>query len=97
VLLRRIVDEEKTPGLPRRRIGNHLGFLHLVFPLQHDVARTGISAYRNYKAGVELDTMWYTTARSGVTFLGTFRYDFQRFYALDKNQNLFAAGVSMGF
>jgi hypothetical protein len=97
VLLRRIVDEEKTPGLPHRRIGNHLGFLHLVFPLQHDVARTGISAYRNYKAGVELDTMWYTTARSGVTFLGTFRYDFQRFYALDKNQNLFAAGVSMGF
>ncbi len=97
VILRRIVDEEKTPGLPGRRRGNHLGFLHLVFPLQHDVARTGIDAYRNYKAGVELDTMWYTTARSGVTFLGTFRYDFQRFYALNKNQNLFAFGLSMGF
>ena len=97
VLLYRIVDEEKSPGLPGRHPGTHLGFLHVVLPLRHDVARTGIDAYRNYKAGVELDAMWYNSRRAGVTFLSTIRYDFQRFYFLNKNQNLVTFGLSMGF
>jgi hypothetical protein len=97
VVLYRIVDEEKMPALPGNRLGTHLAFLHLVFPLRDDVPRQGLGAFRNYKAGVELDSMWYNTARSGISFLGSIRYDFQRFYALNKDQNLFTAGVSVGF
>lgn len=97
VVLRRLIDEEKSPGLPGKRPGAHLGFVHLVFPMSHDVARTGIEAYRNFKAGAELDAMWYNSRRGGVTFLSSFRYDFQRFYFLNKNQNLFTVGVSVGF
>ena len=97
VLLRRLVDEEKSPGLPGGNPGTHLGFLHLVFPFRHDIARTGIEAYRNFKAGAELDAMWYNSRRGGVTFLGSVRYDFQRFYFLNKNQNLITVGLSMGF
>jgi|CZKX01.1.fsa_nt_gi hypothetical protein len=97
VVLYRIVDEEKMPALPGNRHGTHLAFLHLVFPLRDDVPRQGIGAYRNYKAGVELDSMWYNTTRSGISFLGSIRYDFQRFYALNKDQNLFTAGISVGF
>ena len=97
VLLYRIVDEERRPGLPDHRQGTHLGFLHLVFPFRQDVARTGIDVYRNYKAGMELDAMWYNSRRGGVTFLSSVRYDFQRFYFLNLNQNLVTVGLSMGF
>jgi len=97
VVLYRIVDEERTPGLPDRRNGTHLGFLHLVFPVRHDIAREGIPLYVNYKVGAEVDSMWYTTARGSVTFLGSIRYDFQRFYTLNRDQNLLTLSLSMGF
>jgi len=100
VALYRIVDEEKQPEIPGGQLegaSSHLAFLHLTFPLSQDVARQGIAAFRNYKAGVELDSMWYTTVRPGISFLGSVRYDFQRFYVLNKNENLFTIGVSMGF
>ena len=100
VALYRIVDEERHPGIPDYEPGRssgHLAFLHIVVPISHDVTRDGIDAFRNYKAGAELDAMLYTTARSGVSFLASARYDFQRFYVLKKNQNLLTISLSMGF
>jgi hypothetical protein len=95
-VLYRIVDEEARPRSAMGGPGMHLAFLHVVVPIAHDVARTGLDAFESYRAGVELHAKFFSAARRGVTFLASVRYEFQRYYALDRNLNLFGAGVSMG-
>jgi hypothetical protein len=97
-LLYRIVDEERTPGVPGGKwLGTHLAFLNLVIPFKHDIATNGLDAFENYRIGVSLTAKWFSTGLHGVSFLGSIGWDFQRFYRLDKNQNLWNAQLSIGF
>jgi len=95
--LYRIVDEERTGGLPPAWHGIRLGFLNLALPFHHDLARKGSTAFENYKVGAELSAKWFTTARRGVTFLGSARYDVQNFYNLDRTVNIVTGSLTMGF
>ena len=102
-LLYRILDEEKEPGIPKMKImGFYPAFLNLVIPLRHDIAFDGPKKFENYKIGIELDTKFFTKAFYeakffGTTFLASLRYDYQRFYRVNRNLNLFSFNVSMGF
>ena len=96
-VLYRIVDEETRGWDSKKGNAPRLGFVHLVVPLKYDVARTGLNAFNNYQVGAEMDVKWFSTARGGVTFLATARYDFQRFVVIGQNRNLFNLGITMGF
>jgi hypothetical protein len=107
----RILDEETTPGIPSRKIlGLRPAFLHLVVPFKQDVALEGPNAFANFKLGVGLSAKLFRTAFrepsleagashrfTGTTFLLGLRYDYQRFYRLDKSLNLLSLDLSMGF
>jgi hypothetical protein len=92
--LYRLVDEEAKP---RELGGVKLSFLHLVVPLRHDRATEGPDTYENFKLGVALNAKVYSESLRGTTFLASLRYDFQRFYHLDRNLNLIMLTLSMGF
>lgn len=83
-LLYRIKDEEKAER----------GFLHLVIPFRHDIAIDGPNDFENFKVGTGLNTKFLIRK---TTFLASISYDYQRFYRLNKNLNLFSFNVSMGF
>jgi hypothetical protein len=94
----RLVDEERNGlDLPPDWHGLRLGFVHLTVPVQSDIPQRGISAFANQKVGAELSAKWFTTDRGGTTFLGSARYDVQRFTTLNRTFSLFTLGVSMGF
>jgi hypothetical protein len=94
----RLVDEErKGLDLPADWHGFRLGFVHLAIPVQSDVPQQGISAFANQKVGAVLSAKWFTTERGGTTFLGSARYDVQRFTMLNRTFSLFTLGVTMGF
>lgn len=101
-LLYRILDEEKEPGIPRRIMGIHPAFCHLVIPFRHDIAIDGNKNLENFKIGIELDVKFFIKSFRekkllGATFLTSLRYDYQRFYRLDRNLDLFSFNISMGF
>jgi hypothetical protein len=96
-VLYRFVDEEREPGIPDRKLGLRWAFVHLVVPLRHDIAVRGLKSFENFDAGVQLDTKFFTTGRRRTTFLASFRYDFQRFYRLNRNLNVFGFSLGMGF
>lgn len=86
-MLYRIKDEEETKK----------SFVHLVIPFRHDIAINGPEDFENFKVGIGLNTKIISTEIRRTTFLVSARYDYQRFYKLDKNVNLFSFNVSMGF
>lgn len=96
-VLYRFLDEEREPGIPSKKLGVHWAFVHLVVPLRHDVALHGLNAFENFDAGVQLDTKFFTSGHRRTTFLTSVRYDFQRFYRLNKNLNAFGFNIGMGF
>jgi hypothetical protein len=94
----RLVDEERVgPNLPPEWHGWHLGFVHLTVPIQSDSPLQGLPAFADRKVGVELAAKWFTTARATTTFLGSARYDVQRFTNLNRTFSLFTLSASMGF
>jgi hypothetical protein len=86
-MLYRIKDEEVTKK----------GFVHLVIPFRHDIAIDGPGDFENFKIGIGLNTKIIWSALRRTTFLISASYDYQRFYELDKNLNLFSLNISMGF
>jgi len=96
-LLYRILDEEREPGIPEKRFGVHWSFVHLVIPFKHDIALTGLKEFENFNVGIQADTKFFTAGQGRTTFLASFRYSYQRFHRLNKNQNLFSFEMSMGF
>lgn len=96
-VLYRFVDEEREPGIPDTKLGVHWAFVHLVVPVRHDVALRGLNSFENFDAGVGLDTKFFNTGRRRITFLTSVRYDFQRFYRLNRNLNMFGFSLGMGF
>lgn len=96
-LLYRIVDEEREPTpFPKGR-GIHTAFLHLVVPLRHDLALEGPDAFENVRAGIALVGKFFSKSLRGPTFLLSARYDYQYFYRLHKDLNLFNVQISLGF
>jgi len=94
----RLVDEERVgPNLPSEWHGWRLGFVHLTVPIQSDVPLQGLSAFANQKIGAELAAKWFTTDRGGTTFLGSARYDVQKFTNLNRTFSLFTLSLTMGF
>ena len=75
----------------------YLSFLNLVIPISHDLAIDGIDDFENARVGVELDAKIISLALRGTTFLATARYDYQRFYHLDKEVRLYTFNIKMGF
>jgi hypothetical protein len=96
-LLYRLLDEESEPGIPEKKFGVHWAFVHVVFPFKHDVALTGLKEFENFNLGVQTDTKFFTSGRRRTTFLASLRYSYQRFYRLNKNENLFSFEIGMGF
>lgn len=96
-LLYRIVDEETKPEVSTTGSPIYLAFLHLVFPFKHDIAIDGPDDFENFRIGCELSSKFFTTGKYRRSFLVSLRYDYQRFFALDKSQNLFSFALSMGF
>jgi hypothetical protein len=96
-LLCRLLDEESKPGIPEKKFGVHWAFVHLVFPFKHNKALTGLKEFENLNLGIQTDTKFFTAGRRRTTFLASLRYSYQRFYRLNKNQNLFSFEIGMGF
>jgi len=94
----RIVDEdrEERKGIPGGQTGTHLSFIHLVGGVREDFARTGLNAFENNKWGVGIDSSFYDT-HSRITFLASVRYDRERYFHLNKNADIVAASINVGF
>jgi hypothetical protein len=102
-LLYRFIDEEITPWMPLDKLmGVYPAFLHLVIPFRHDVAIDGPKDFENFKIGIELASKFFlnesfNTKFMGATFLASARYDYQQYYKLDKDVDIFSFNLSMGF
>jgi hypothetical protein len=96
-ILYRMLDEERTAGMPNQFGPIYFAFVHLVLPFRHDVAIDGPNSFANFRIGLQLDIKFFTNSQYLTTFLTTAGYDFQRFYNLDKNLSLFRFMFSMGF
>ena len=93
-ILYRFIDEEKRP----KQIGYlSAAFLHLNLPLQHTLSIDGPEDYENFRIGMQVSSKFFIKKLRGTSFLASIRYDFQRFYHLNKNLNQFAAAITMGF
>jgi hypothetical protein len=108
ILVLRLVDEEKNPGVPKSILGLHPAFVHLVVPVKRDRAVEGLSAFENERIGIGVDTKFFvmrlrdlthenTTRFSTTTLLLSGHYFRQRFPRLDKRVNLFELNLSLGF
>jgi hypothetical protein len=97
VVLARLLDEDATPGLPSASLGVEPAFLHLVFPLRHDVALHGSHDYDNVRAGVEVWAKALSTALRGTHFLTTVGYDYQYFYKQREGLHLGHLDLRMGW
>ncbi len=94
-ILYRIWDQENKIILPDDHF--YLSFFNIVIPISHDVATDGIDDFENFKVGVEFDIKAISLALKGTTFLASARYDYQQFYNLEKEVNLFSFNLKMGF
>lgn len=74
----------------------NIAFWQLVLPFRQDIAYHNLSAFENYKIGMESDWKFFIIPRR-TTFLASVGYDFQRFYRLNKNENNFRVSMTMGF
>lgn len=98
-LLYRLIDEEKTikPTTKPTTIPS-LPFLHLVLLGSHDTAVQGPRDFESFRAGVGLDAKLIAEwLQGGTTFLASARYEFQRFYHLNRDEHLFSVSLKMGF
>ena len=80
----------------QRRHALNLAFWQLAVPIRHDVALHNLNTFENYEAGIESDWKLFSVSRR-TTFLASIGYGFQRFYRLNKNENIFTIELKMGF
>lgn len=109
-VLVRLLDEEREPGIPKRRVlGLSPAFIHLVFPFKRDVSLTGLEALENGRFGAALHAKLFRRSLSPelpsgndprvrpATVLFSVRYERQRFPRLDEDLSLIAVSVSVGY
>ena len=68
----------------------------LSVPFRHDVAIDGPDDFENWKIGVELSSSLTSKKRPGTKFYTSLRYDYQRFFNVEENLNLFSINISLG-
>ncbi|HEY5947059.1 MAG TPA: hypothetical protein VIV40_16260 [Kofleriaceae bacterium] len=96
-VLRRLIDEDVTPGLPKSRFGLAPASLVLVVPVSHDLGLRGSNAFENVRAGAELWLKLIATGVGGTTFLVTAGYDYQYFYRQTRAMNMAHLAIRMGW
>lgn len=96
-VLKRLVDEDVTPGMPASFLGLRPASLNLTVPLRHDLAVEGPDDFENLRGGLELWGKAIATGLRGTSFLATLGYEYEWFYRLDKGLNLFRADLRMGW
>lgn len=92
-IMKRLLDEEITPGMPPSALTS----LQLVIPLRHDLALSGPNDYENVRGGVELWGKLLAPGLRGSTFLINASVEAQYFYHLDKVIALAQVGVRLGW
>lgn len=96
-VLFRILDEERSGGIPKEKLlGLPVAFVHVVVPFHWDAPRAGSQDFRSRKLGVELWAKCFTVD-SGVSILGVAGYSRQWFPALRHDLNLLRFGIGVGF
>jgi len=89
-------DRDRSPGLPETRHPLNVASWQLVMALRQDLAVHNLDAFENYKAGLKSDWKFFTVS-GRTTILASLGYDFQRFYKLNKNENIFNVSLKVGF
>ena len=93
-LLYRIFDQEKNW---KQWFLGEIAFLHVIIPFSHDIALEGPEDFENFKIGVQLSGKFFGDSTPSTAVFASVRYDFQRFYELDKNDHAVFASLSFGF
>lgn len=97
-VLFRILDEERSGGIPKEKLlGLPVAFVHVVVPFHWDAPRNGSDAFRSRKLGVELWAKCFTVANIGVSVLGVAGYSRQWFPGLNHDLNIMRFGIGIGF
>jgi hypothetical protein len=97
-VLYRIVDEERTPGIPSLRfLGLPVAFIQIVVPFHYDVPHADFKAFESRSVGGELWAKVFADQKIGVTVLGVAGYSRDWFPLLNKEFNLGRVGLSIGF
>jgi hypothetical protein len=97
-LLTRILDEERTPGIPSERLfGMPVAFVEVVIPFHWDIPQSNFKAFQSRSVGGELSSKFFTNSQAGVTVLAVAGYSRDWFPILNKAVNLARLGVSIGF
>ena len=92
-------EDQNAGGKPRPRPLDPLdvAFVKLALPFRHDVAIEGTNSFENFRVGVALDAKLTSYWLGGTTFLASVGYDYQDFYEINKELNLFFIRFSAGF
>lgn len=69
----------------------------LSVPFRYDVAIDGLDDFENWKLGIELSSSSTSKERPNRRFYTSLRYDYQRFFNVEKDLNLFSINISLGF
>lgn len=93
----RLLDEERTPGIPPEGSPLHTAFLHLVVPVRYDAARHGLPDFENYRLGAKLVGKVFAGGKRSVTFLFSGGYEYQRFFRPDREFHQFDLSFNLGF
>jgi hypothetical protein len=97
-VLFRVLDEERTPGIPSQRFfGMPVAFVQIVVPFHWDVPRIDFKSFESRSVGGELWVKFFTNAKIGTTVLGVIGYSRDAFPLLSKDFNLGRVGLSIGF
>jgi hypothetical protein len=97
-VLYRILDEERTPGIPRGRfLGLPVAFIQIVVPFHYDVPHADFRTFESRSVGGELWAKFFTNQKIGVSVLGVVGYSRDWFPLLNKEFNLGHIGLSIGF
>jgi hypothetical protein len=97
-VLIRLLDEERTAGMPSQRfMGLPVGFVQVVLPFHWDVPREGLESFRSRAVGGEIWTKLFSDRPIGVTVLVVGGYSRQWFPVLGKDLDLARVGITVGF
>ena len=97
-VLFRLLDEERSAGVPAERLlGMAVGSLQLVVPFHWDRTLEGPPTFASRLIGLELWTKLIAPGGSGVAVLGSIGGGIQRFPALEKNEGRLLVQLGVGF
>jgi hypothetical protein len=97
VVLRRLIDEDATPGLPPGVLGLRPSMLNAVVTLRHDARLAGLYAFQNVRAGLDLWLKAFATSLRGTAFLVSAGYENQYFYGIRKDLHIGHIDLRMGW